>query len=212
MRKSEKVLIFLIIISFVLAFYFYPSMPENMASHWNIEGQVDDYLPKSYALFLFPFLLVFFYLLFNLFPRIDPLKENIEKFRKHFDNFIVLISLFFFYLYSLTLFWNLGQRFNMTILLSPSFAVLFYFTGQLLEKSKRNWFIGIRTPWTLSSDNVWAKTHNLGAKLFKAVGVLSLLGVFFSSWLFFLIVISVLIITFYLVVYSYLEYQKEKRK
>jgi len=149
------------------------------------------------------------FLLFILIPKIDPLKQNIEKFRKYFDGFIVLIISFLFYLYLLTIFWNLGIRFNMTQFLVPAFAVLFYYCGILVENAKRNWFIGIRTPWTLSSEKVWDKTHRLGGKLFKICGLIILFGIFLQGYAIFFVFVPVLLVAGYTVVYSYFEYQKE---
>jgi len=150
-------------------------------------------------------------LLFIFIPRLDPLKENIEKFRKYFDWFIVLVALFLFYIFLLTVFWNFGFKFSMTMALAPAFGILFFYSGILIENTKRNWFIGIRTPWTLSSDAVWAKTHQLGGKLFKISGVIALLGIFFPSYSIFMVISPVLLSVIYAFIYSYLEYKKEQR-
>src|SRR4030043_1731477 len=142
MRKSEIIILVIILISLALAIYFYPLMPEKMASHWSAHGQVNDYMPKFWGLFLMPFISIGLFLLFILIPKIDPLKENIKKFRKYFDIFIILIILFLFYLYVLTIFWNIGARFNMVQFLIPAFGIIFYYAGVLVENAKRNWFIG----------------------------------------------------------------------
>jgi uncharacterized membrane protein len=159
MEKSRIIIIGIIILSFLAGVYFYPQMPEVVASHWNAQGEVDGYMPKSWGLFLMPLLLVGLFLLFLLIPKIDPLKENIKKFRRYFDGFTALLILFLFYVYLLTIFWNIGSRFNMGQLMIPALGILFYYCGILVENAKRNWFIGIRTPWTLSSETVWDKTH-----------------------------------------------------
>jgi len=161
MRKSELIIVVIILLSFAVGIHYYPQMPDRIASHWNAQGQVDGYMSKFWGLFLMPIISVGLLLLFILIPRIDPLKSNIQQFRKYFDGFVVLIMVFLFYLYLLTIFWNSGNRFNMIAFLSPAFAILFYYSGILIENTKRNWFIGIRTPWTLSSDRVWDKTHKL---------------------------------------------------
>ncbi|MCS7105698.1 MAG: SdpI family protein [Candidatus Aenigmarchaeota archaeon] len=212
MRKSEVIAFFIVILYFVLAFYLYPQMPEKMASHWNVEGRVDGYLPKSLALFLIPIISFFLFLLFLTIPRIDPLKKNIEKFRNYFDAFFILILLFLFYLYSLTILWNLGLEFNIIKNLVPAFSVLFFYTGVLVENAKRNWFIGIRTPWTLSSEKVWDKTHKLAGKLIKIASLITLFGFFFESFAFYFLILPVLFACFYSVVYSYFEFRKLIRK
>ncbi len=211
MRKSEIIIFGIIILSFAIGIYFYPQMPEKLASHWNAQGQVDGYMSKFWGLFLMPIISVGMLLLFILIPRIDPLKSNIQQFRKYYDGFVVLIIVFLFYLYLLTIFWNIGYTFNMITFLSPAFAILFYYAGILIENAKRNWFIGIRTPWTLSSDKVWDKTHKIGGKLFKIAGLLALLAIFFESYAIFIIIVPVIMVSIYTVVYSYFEYQKEMK-
>ena len=209
MRKSELIIIAIILLSFAVGIYYYPQMPDRIASHWNAQGQVDGYMSKFWGLFLMPIISLGLLLLFILIPGIDPLKSNIQQFRKYFDGFVVLIMVFLFYLYLLTIFWNSGFRFNMITFLSPAFAMLFYYSGILIENAKRNWFIGIRTPWTMSSDKVWEKTHKIGGKLFKIAGIVALGAVFFEKDAIFFVIVPIIIFSIYTFLYSYLEYQKE---
>jgi len=211
MRKSEIIVLGIILLSFIVGIYLYPQMPEKMASHWNAKGEVDGYMSKFWGLFLMPLISVGLFLLFIAVPKIDPLKHNVEKFRRYYDGFIVLIIVFLFYLYLLTIFWNIGIRFEMIQLLVPAFGILFYYCGILTENAKRNWFIGIRTPWTLSNDVVWDKTHKIGGKLFKAAGIVAFMGIFFQSYALFFVLVPVILVAVYTVIYSYVEYQKEMK-
>jgi len=211
MRKANIVILGIILISFIIGGYFYPQMPEKVASHWNAQGKVDGYMSKFWGSFFMPLMLLGLFLLFLLIPKIDPLKENIQKFRKYFDGFIVLLMLFLFYVYLLTIFWNVGLRFNMSQLMIPALGILFYYCGILVENAKRNWFIGIRTPWTLSSETVWNKTHKIGGRLFKISGVIAFLGIFFPEQAILFVIIPVFLVTVYTLIYSYFEYQKEKQ-
>ena len=207
MKPAKIISILVILASFVVGIYFYPQMPDRFVSHWNAYGQPDGYMTKFLGLFLMPIISVVMFLMFLLIPKIDPLKENISLFRKYFDNFISLIMLFLFYLYLLTIFWNLGRKFNFIQLLVPAFAILFYYGGILISHAKRNWFIGIRTPWTLSSDNVWDKTHKLGGKLFKIAAVVSLVGLIFPEFALWFVLIPILFAAFYPIVYSYFAHK-----
>ncbi len=209
MKKSKIIILGIIILSFVVGIYFYPRMPEKVASHWNIQGNVDAYMSKFWGLFLMPIVSIGLLALLILIPKIDPLKENVERFRKYFDGFIVLMIMFLFYIYLLTVFWNIGIRFNMGQFVMPALGILFYYVGILVENAKRNWFIGIRTPWTLSSEVVWNKTHKIGGKLFKFAGVVAFLGIVFPRYAIFFVIIPVISITVYTLIYSYFEYQKE---
>ena len=211
MRKSEVIVLGVILLSFIIGFYFYPQMPEKIASHWDAQGQVDGYISKFWGLFLMPLLSMILFLLFIAIPKIDPLKHNIEKFRKYYDGFVVLIIVYLFYVYLLTIFWNIGIRFSMVQPLVPAIGILFYYIGILTENAKRNWFIGIRTPWTLSSEGVWEKTHKIGGKLFKIAGIITFVGVFFESYALFFILVPIILVATYTIIYSYFEYQKERR-
>jgi len=212
MKKSYLVIIVLILISFGLGAYFFPQMPDKMASHWNIKGEADGYMSKFWGLFLMPIISIGLLFLFILIPKIDPLKENIAKFRKYFDGFIVLIMVFLFYIYLLSIAWNLGKRFDMGQMMVPALGILFYYCGILIENAKRNWFIGIRTPWTLSNESVWDKTHKIGGRLFKIAGIIAFLGIFFPNYVLYFILVPVLLAAFYTITYSYFDYQKETKR
>lgn len=188
----------IILASFVLALIFYPQFPDTVATHWGISGQVDGYSSKAFGLFFMPILSFFLFLLFKFLPRTDPYKKNFNQFKDHFATFINTILLFLLYLYLITILWNLGYRFNMIQLLSPAFAILFYYTSVLISVAKRNWFVGIRTPWTLSSDKVWNKTHRPS----------TLAGTIFPQYAFYLLLVPVLLSTIAVFIYSYIEYEK----
>jgi Predicted integral membrane protein len=144
-----------------------------------------------------------------LIPKIDPLKGNIEKFRGHFDVFILLLFVFLFYVHMLTMLWNLSYRFNIIQLLAPAFGLIIYYAGIMMENAKQNWFIGVRTPWTLSSEVVWDKTNKLAGKLFKVAGVLAAMGLIFPKYAIFLILVPVILAAVYPIIYSYQKYQQE---
>ncbi|RLG56715.1 MAG: hypothetical protein DRN88_03875 [Candidatus Hydrothermarchaeota archaeon] len=208
MNKSEAVALGIILLSFIIGIYFYNQMPEKMAIHWNVRGEVDSYASKFLGLFLIPVILLMIFLLFIAIPRIDPLKQNIEEFRKYYNGFIILTIGFLFYTYILTILWNYGFRFSIAQLITPAFGILFYYCGILIENAKRNWFIGIRTPWTLSNEEVWNRTHRIGGRLFKLAGIISFAGIALQKYALFFVLVPVLLVSIYTVIYSYLEYQK----
>jgi uncharacterized membrane protein len=188
-------------------------LPDQMASHWGPSDQVDGYISKFWGVFLMPLITLGMMALFLIIPGIDPLKANIAQFRDVFNLFITLIVAFMLYIYALTLRWNLGYTdFAMSKAMLPAMGILFFFIGYLLRKAKRNFFIGIRTPWTLSSDRVWDETHRIGSVLFMISGAFALLGSFFGGmtafWFLFVPIIGSTLIT---LVYSYVIYQRETK-
>lgn len=211
MRKSEIIILGIILLSLIISIYFYPQMPEKMASHWNAQGQVDGYMSKFWGLFLTPFMLAGLALLFIAIPRIDPLKANIEKFRKFYDIFIILFFVFLLSTHLQIILWNIGIEISPNVIFPIGLGLLFFYIGILCENAKRNWFIGIRTPWTLSNEVVWDKTHKIGGKLFKIAGVIALLGVFFQNYAFFFVIIPVISFSVYTIIYSYVQYQRETK-
>ncbi len=212
MRRGEVILLGATIIPFIIGLYLYPQMPEEMASHWSLRGEVDGYMPRFWGVFLTPLLLSGLGLIFIAVPRVDPLRVNIEKFRKYYDGFIALFFIFMLSIYYQMMLWNIGIRISPNLTIPIGLGLLFFYTGILCENAKQNWFIGIRTPWTLSSEGVWERTHKIGGKLFKIAGVIALLGAFFQSQMIFFILAPVILITIYSTVYSYLEYQKEIKR
>jgi len=204
----RKIIAGIIVLSFVIGIYVYPQMPNMMASHWNTEGQVDGYMSKCWGLFLMPLVIVGASLLFIVIPKIDPLKSNIEKFRLHYDRFIILLISYLFLIHIFIIAWSFGYRLNILYFMMPALGFLFYYAGILTENAKMNWFIGIRTPWTLSNEDVWNKTHKIGGRLFKIAGLITFLGTFFNKYAIFFILVPIFSITAFTVIYSYFEYQK----
>jgi uncharacterized membrane protein len=187
-------------------------VPEQMATHWNSQGEVNGYMSKLWGLFFMPVLITGIAILFLVIPRIDPKKENIGKFRKYYDGFIIIFIIFMIAVHLQTLLWNIGIEISPNTVFPAGTGLLFYYIGILLENAERNWFIGIRTPWTLSSDKVWKKTNRLAGKLFKLAGIVAIFGAFFSRLAVFFIVVPALFIAGFTVVYSYLEYQRELKE
>jgi len=213
MRKTIILALLFVLIQFLVAIYYYPQMPDQMASHWNLEGVADGYFSKFWGLFLVPLIAVGLFLLFATIPRIDPLKKNIQDFIGYYWGFTILFLAYMLYVELIIIVWNLGFIFNMFQVLSPAMGILFFSIGIVIGKAKQNWFMGIRTPWTLSSEVVWDKTHRLGGKVFMISGLVSILVFFFEGYLALLLIMAPIMVgSIFLVVYSYYEYRKINNK
>jgi immunity protein, SdpI family len=211
-RMTLIVGIALLATSCIVAVALYPRMPTPMASHWDANGQVNGYVSTFWGLFLMPLMTTGLFLLLWAIPNIDPLKANIAKFRGIYNAFIVLFVVYMLYIYALTLVWNLGYNtFDMTMAILPAMGLFFIFLGVMMGKAQRNFFIGIRTPWTLSSDTVWAKTHSLGSKLFIGAGILTLLAIPLGEYGMWLFLVLILIASLVPVVYSYILWKQETK-
>jgi uncharacterized membrane protein len=188
----------------------YPVMPDAVASHWNAAGDMDGTLPKFWGLILIPLLMYGFCALFAALPRIDPLKINYPKFQASYEGFILVFSAFLFVIQLQIILWGLGVPLSPNLVMPVMIGILFIAIGFLLEHAEPNWFVGIRTPWTMSSDSVWKKTHQKGAMLFRLAGVVSMIGVLAGTHAYLFILIPVIAVALSLVVYSYTEFKKEQ--
>jgi len=212
--KWRAIGLIIVMLSFVLAIYYYPLLPKRIAIHWDIEGP-DSYAGKIW-LFSFPLFSLVLWLLFLLIPRIDPLKRNIKKFQDVYEKFCILILGFMLYVTAFVVYANLYAISEAHYFIVPAVAIILYACGELCKYAKINWFIGIRTHWTLTSDSVWKKTHKQGENLFKFASLLLILALIIdyftkSGEIIYFIILLILATVGYLVVYSYLVYTKRKR-
>lgn len=209
--KVKNITITLLVLFFIIGIIAYPYLPDRIATHWNESGYGDSYSSKNIGIFGLPLIGLVLFLLFQLLPKIDPLKRNINKFRTYYEYFILVFIIFLLYVYILAIIWNLKVRFNFNLALIPALGILFIIIGSVLPKIKRNWFIGIRTPWTMSDDVVWEKTHKLGSKLFMITGIIIIFGLIFENQLVWFILVPIIALVIWLFAYSYLEYSKRHK-
>jgi uncharacterized membrane protein len=165
---------------FAGAAWSWPRVPDRLPIHWNAAGEVDGYGGKFVGLMLLPLVAVGMYALFLVLPKFDPGKRNYESFGKAYLALRTALILFFAVLYAATLVEFHGTRVPMTAVIMPALGMLFLIIGNVLSKIRPNHFVGIRTPWTLSSKQSWDKTHRLGGWLFVIQGVMFIAMAFAS--------------------------------
>lgn len=212
MKRNKGIIFFLLFLMLLVSIAVYSRMPVRIATHWGMSGQADGYSTKAFGLFFLPIFSFFLYGLLAWIPSLDPKKKNIELFQSSYEGFMILFFAFFFYLHLLTILWNLGIKISFNQAFAPAIAVLFYGMGVLIGKAKMNYFIGIRTPWTLSNEEVWDETHKKGGIAFKICGVLCLLGLFFPSWFIWILLSGSIVSTIYMIVLSYFIYKRVTMK
>lgn len=188
---------------FIVAAALYSRMPERMAIHWNAQSVADGYAGKLAGLFLLPAIILIMQILLIIIPKIEVYKKNMEDFSPHYTNFRLIFILFMSGLYATTLLWNIGKQFNISYYVIPALSILFYYIGHMMKYVKRNFFVGIRTPWTLASEEVWNKTHILGSKVFKVMAGVILIGLIAPAYTIWITLVAVLVGALYLILYSY---------
>jgi uncharacterized membrane protein len=193
--------------AFALAIY--PRLPDRIPTHWNLRGQADGWDGPG-AAFLFPAIATGTWLLMLVLPRIDPRRANWEKFRGEVRLLVGVLVLFFAWIEAVVLGAALGWALDTGRAVMGGVGVLLVVIGNYLPRIRSNWFMGIRTPWTLSSESVWRDTHRIGGRAFVAGGVAMVLAGFIPGVLAQLLAIAaVMVSTLIPVVYSYLAWRRE---
>lgn len=197
----------------ILSFYFYYNFPEQVATHWNIAGEPDNWSSKLSGAFVFPLIVLGMYLLFFILPYLDPRKNRYDQFRKIYHFFKGIMIFFMVFIFALMGFSNLDYNINIELWMPITIGVLFMLIGNYMGKIKPNWFLGIKTPWTLSNEEVWNRTHRFSGRMFILSGFLMILTGFSPVSLKLpLFIVAIAIIILGTMGYSYLAYRKEEKK
>jgi len=211
--KTEVIPIILIILSLAASFYFYANFPDQVPTHWNYKGEVDSYSSKAFGAFFFPALNLGIYLMFLFIPYIDPRKNRYKDFAKVYHIFKTIFIVFMTLIYFYASLAGLGYSVSINTVVPAAVGLLFLILGNYMSKIKPNWFMGIRTPWTLESEEVWNKTHRLGGKIFIALGLIMILGTFLPGDAYWKVFPFVVIVgVFVPAIYSYLLFRKVEKK
>jgi uncharacterized membrane protein len=211
--KTEIIPLVAIIISIVSSFYFYSRFPESVPTHWNFAGEVDGWSSRGVAAFLFPAIIAGMYLMFLVLPNLDPQKDRYEQFQKVYHVFKSILVCFMLAIYLITGLNGIGYDLPVGSFVPAMVGMLFVVIGNYLSKIKPNWFMGIRTPWTLSSEEVWNKTHRFGGKVFILSGIIMMfMGVLPEKFALVLFISVIIFLTIGTFAYSFVIYKKEEKK
>ncbi len=188
----------------------YPSLPEQVPSHWNIDGEVDAYSSREFGAFFPPAMAIGMFLLLAVVPHIDPKGANFKKYGKVYDVFVWMMVVFFMILGIITWLAALGYAVSVGKIIGTLAALLFIVLGNYLPKIQyRNYTFGIRTPWTLDNEEVWRQTHRWAGKAMVAGGFIALLGMLANERTgFYLLMAGILLPSLGATIYSYLLYRR----
>ena len=191
----------------VMAAVLWDQLPDPMPSHWNAAGEVDDTMPKlpgTLFLIALPLLIM---AVFRLIPVISPQGFRIDQFMGVLYLLQTVTVLFTAAVSAVVFLYAIGIEFDMTVIVTSGTGLLLIVIGNQLGKVRKNFFIGIRTPWTLASDEVWARTHRLGGWMMVVAGLIMCVGAIAGLALEYLI-FAVVALVMIPVVYSYLAYRR----
>jgi uncharacterized membrane protein len=165
----------LIAATLIITLVVYPDLPSRIPLHWNLRGEVDRYGDKL-EIFLMPAFMVVVVLLFAALPWLSPKRFEVDRFRSTYLYIMILILAFFAYIHALTLWTAFSKPLDVNRALLGALFLLLALLGNVLGRVRRNFYIGVRTPWTLANERVWDATHRFAAKVFVLAGLLGLLS------------------------------------
>jgi uncharacterized membrane protein len=158
-------------VAVAVSLWAYPRLPPIVATHWNLRGIPDGFSSRGWAVAIIPAVILLMTGLFNVLPRLDPRRENYTKFIGTYWLIANAVIVFILVAHGMIIATGLGYSVKVDRLMPIGVGVLFIVLGNYLTRVEPNWFVGIRTPWTLSSDTVWRKTHRTGGWLMVIGGL-----------------------------------------
>jgi uncharacterized membrane protein len=191
----------------------WPRVPDQVPVHWNAAGQIDRYGGKAEGLLLVPALAFGFYALFLVLPRLDPGRASYARFGRAYGIIRVAFLALMAVVQVVIVAAALGSPVNTSRIIIVAVGGLFALLGSVLGQIRPNWFVGIRTPWTLSSVRSWDATHRLGGRVFVAVGLAAaLVGLARPEWGFWALMLGMAVGVTAIIVYSYRVWRADPDK
>jgi uncharacterized membrane protein len=157
--------------AFAITALAYPALPDTIPLHWNLAGEVDHTGPKFPGVLILPAVLLLVAITLEAVPRISPRGFELDAASRGFRAIKLVTLLSLLVLHAVTLAASAGLPVRIGVFIPVSIGALFVVIGNYLGTLQKNFFVGIRTPWTLASDDVWFRTHRLGARMFTIGGV-----------------------------------------
>ncbi len=212
-KKANIIIAVILAVTAAITLFYYPSVPDIIPIHWGPDGQVDGTGPK-YMLFVFWAIAAGVNLLMLFAEKIDPKGENYKKFPKAFNVFRIFITGLQCGLVLLTIAFSFNpQVLDMNSIIYPVMGLMTILLGNYMPKVKHNYTFGIKTMWTIASENVWNKTHRMAGPLWVACGLVIAAMTFVKNTTAAAVAMSVVLVVIVAVptVYSYFEFRKENK-
>jgi uncharacterized membrane protein len=203
-KRFESVIWLTMAASAAASVWFYRNFPDRVPTHWNAAGEVDGWSSPEFAAFFFPAIIIALYLLLVFLPAADPQKKRYKEFSRPYQVIRFAIVAYMTMLYFVTSLIGIGHNISVPKVMALSIGLLFVILGNFMPKFKKNWFVGIRTPWTLSDEDVWNRTHRVAGKLWSMGGILIMLTAFLPAhWSFTALMIIIFAVVIATVCYSW---------
>ena len=190
-----------------------PQLPERVATHWGVSGQPDGWSSKSTLLYMMPLIAVGLALFMMVLPKIDPRRASWDQHGSTYWLLVNLVLVFLALMHVLTVGYNIGWPIDISTVVVAAVGLLLALIGNMMTRMRPNWFMGIRTPWTLSDDTIWRKTHRLGGYLFTAAGLVMVLAALLKlPGLFAVVMVSIGVAAIVPIAYSYVLWRRNQEQ
>ena len=204
---------FLVAIAAIASIIVYPKLPDRVPTHFDVRGNPNAFGPKWVPTVIFPVLILLLWGLLRGLPKIDPRRANYARMQDTYDLVVNVVLSMITALHLLLLAGTMGSRVPFVRLMPAVIGVAFVVIGNMLPRAKPNWWFGIRTPWTLSNDRVWERTHRVGGYVMTAIGVLAILSALIANpAVLFALVVLALVASLGVIAYSYFVWKQETAK
>ena len=190
----------------------YPRLPEQVPVHWGISGDADRWGTRFEGALLLPLLMLGAWIVLRFMPRVDPRAPNYAKMQSTYDFMINATLTLLLVIHGMVLAAGLGYAVPIARVTPVLIGALFVMLGNVLPRARPNWWFGIRTPWTLSNDRVWARTHRVGGYAMTGAGIVILAGAALPGvWPFAVFILAAAVAAIGPIVYSYVAWRQETR-
>ena len=174
LRKWYPLLLAAVGVAMSLAVY--SRLPETIATHWDLDGNPNGWMPRPVGAFFSPVFLLLLWGVMRLAPRLDPREENYRRFSGAYETIVASVLLLLLVTHGIVLASALGYHVAVGRFVPALVGVLFIVIGNVMPRTRPNWSFGVRTPWTLSSDRVWMRTHRLAGYSMTIAGVVMIVA------------------------------------
>jgi uncharacterized membrane protein len=214
-RIYHILMILIVAVVFAVSLYAYTSLPDDgrYPVHWSFTGEPDRFGSKLELVSIGPIVTGLIYGMAIVLPKLDPKRLNYSKFQREYMLIMLMIILAIAAVYFISIAAAFGVKVRVEVWVPAAIGLMLIILGNYMSRLRQSWFVGIKTPWTLSNEKVWNKTHRFGGRVFVLMGLIMVLNAFIgfmtNRYVFLAILLGLPLST---VVYSYVVYKRIERR
>lgn len=205
--RRDWIILIILLAPFPFLAFTWDLFPESVPVHFNINGEPDNYAPKAVGLLGLPLVNIALYVFLQLIPSIDPKKKNFPLFEGGYRAIRAVVHILLVFIFFVISAYTLGYKFDMSLTVTYAMVLMILLLGNYMSSVRPNYFVGVRTPWTLANETVWKKTHRLTARLWVTASVIMLVTLPFVPSALIVLLCVIGLITIIPVVYSYIIFR-----